>query len=71
MTDPVVTMPLSKALYILASTHTRDDDQIGFVVLAGAGQYGYFSGWSPSDYFRAWEAVRAACHMQVKPDEKP
>ena len=66
-----VTMPLSKALYILASTHTHDDGQTGFVVIAGVGPYSPFCQWPPSEYMRAWEAVRAACHMQVKPEGKP
>jgi hypothetical protein len=60
-------MPLSRALHILASVHTRDDDQVGFVVELGIAPY-----WdighpvSKDEYIRAWEAVRANLHMQTR-----
>ena len=64
---PKVTMPLSKALYILADVHTRDDDVTGFVILAGATPH--YSQWSTGDYMRAWEALRAHIHLQTEPQK--
>jgi len=54
-----VVMPLSRALHILATVHTRDDDVTGFVVEMGAAPRPYLSPVSQHDYIRAWEAVRA------------
>jgi hypothetical protein len=64
---PQVVMPLSKALYILATIHTRDDDQIGFVVEMRASPRWSVSPISEHDYVRAWEAVRAHVHLQIEP----
>lgn len=68
MSKPV--MPLSKAVYVLADIHTRDDNVTGFVVLGGAtpSMTGYK--WTDSDYLRAWESLRAHSHMQIEP-KKP
>lgn len=60
------TMPLSKALHILADVHTQDSNVTGFVILHGA-KIDQFSQWSQDDYFRAWEAVRVAAHFPVEP----
>lgn len=66
-TSAKVAMPLSKALHILAATHTRDDDEIGFIVLGGAGPHHPGATCSMHDYMRAWESVRAHLHMQTEP----
>jgi hypothetical protein len=65
--EPKVAMPLSKALYILATTHTRDDDVTGFVIDAYASPYSVVSRWPPGEYMRAWESVRAHIHLQTEP----
>lgn len=67
MTRPV--MPLYKALLILASTHTRDDHEMGFVVVYGASAYNNTTQFTQDDYIRAWESVRANLHMQIEPQE--
>lgn len=61
-------MTLEQALHILASIHTRDNDETGFVVIAGATIHNapLFS-WSQSDYIEAWRVVRDAVHMQTAP----
>ncbi len=61
-----VVMPLSKALHILASVHTRDDDQMGFSIEMSVPRWST-SSVSPRDYIRAWESVRAHIHFQIDP----
>jgi hypothetical protein len=63
--DPA--MSLDKALFILADTHTRDDDLAGFVVMAGARPEFRFS---QSDYIQAWGTVRRHLHMPVDPKQE-
>ena len=66
--DPkIVAMPLSKALHILATIHTRDDDQTGFVVEWGARPDPYLMHVSQHDYIEAWRSVRAHIHLQTEP----
>ena len=67
MTTKPVVMPLSKALHVLATVHTRDDDEAGFIVLAGASPLAYLTPYSQGDYMRAWESVRAHIHFQIEP----
>ena len=67
---PKIAMPLSKALHILATIHTRDDDVTGFVVEMGASPHWSMSPVSQHDYIRAWEAVRAHIHLQTEPQTK-
>lgn len=62
----IVAMPLSKALHILATVHTGDDDMVGFVVHVGA-QPGFASPVSQHEYIEAWRSVRAHLHMQTEP----
>ncbi len=62
-----VVMPLTKALTILATVHTRDDEQTGFHVIVGAHPDPHASPYSQGDYIRAWEAVRAHVHLQIEP----
>jgi hypothetical protein len=52
-------MPLSTALLILADIHTRDDDQVGYIVELGA-RPDYGCRWSMAEYIEAWGVVRAA-----------
>jgi hypothetical protein len=62
-------MTLEKALYILASTHTRDDDLMGFVV-EWAPSPSYAWQHSQSDYIEAWKTVRAHIHFQTEPEKE-
>ena len=62
-----VAMPLSKALRILATVHTGDDDQVGFVVHARASPHWSMSAVSQHDYIEAWRSVRAHIHLQTEP----
>jgi hypothetical protein len=61
---------LAEALHILANIHTRDDDQVGFVVLAGAQWRPLESQWTQAQYIEAWEVVRRYTFMQTKPTDK-
>lgn len=63
-------MPLGKALHILASVHTKDDEDCGFVIMHRASPNDYYSQYSPADYFRAWASVRAHIHMQHEPKSR-
>jgi hypothetical protein len=66
MTTP--TMPIAKALHVLAAFHTRDDDVTGFVVeMHPIHPDCNMTLFSRQDYLRAWEAVRAYVHMQTEP----
>jgi hypothetical protein len=58
---------LSKALYVLAMTHTRDDDVTGFVVMAGASPHYPVTEFGVQDYMDAWKAVREHVHLQTEP----
>jgi hypothetical protein len=60
-------MSLNEALHILASIHTRDNDDMGFTVEAYLG--GDFIGWqcSREQYIEAWKAVRKHLYMQTEP----
>lgn len=59
-------MSLDRALHILATVHTRDNDAAGFVVMMGASPEGV--GWIPQgDYIKAWEVVRQHLHLQTEP----
>lgn len=60
-------MPLSRALHVLAETHTRDDSIVGFVVEPYASIGSSASRHSQYDYIEAWRAVRAHLHMQIDP----
>lgn len=60
-------MTLERALFILATVHTRDDEAVGFAVLAGAQWRPYETPFSEHDYITAWEVVRAHVHMQTTP----
>lgn len=62
-----VAMPLSKALHILATIHTGDDDQVGFVVHVGASPRWSLSTVSQHEYIDAWRSVRAHIHLQTEP----
>jgi hypothetical protein len=57
MTAEPKIMPLQRALYVLASVHTRDDELTGFVVERIPSAESFFS---PSDYVEASAAVRKA-----------
>ena len=59
-------MSLGRALYILASAHTDDDEQVGFRVHATAA-----SEWfSVSDYIQAWKVVREHIGLPTEPSAK-
>ena len=62
-----VAMPLSKALHILATVHTRDDDEIGFSIMIGGCSHSPWSPVSPREYIEAWRSVRAHIHFQTEP----
>lgn len=59
-------MTLEKALRILASIHTRDDDLTGFVV-EWAPSPSIVWEYSQAEYFEAWKTVRAHIHFQIEP----
>lgn len=59
-------MTLFEALRVLATTHTRDDDQLGFVLVAGLPHWP-FSEFSHEDYTEAWRIVRHELHMPTEP----
>lgn len=57
---------LEKALHILATCHTRDDDLTGFVVeYVPSLEYGFE--FTRADYIQAWKAVREHIHLQTEP----
>jgi hypothetical protein len=60
---------LSEALHIIATIHTRDDPQMGFVINPYAG--GDFNLWvySREQYIAAWKIVREHLHMQTEPQQ--
>lgn len=55
-------MDTDRALAILADSHTRDDDLVGFVVEAGGAPAPWIS---MSDYLEAWKVVRRHIGRQV------
>lgn len=60
-------MTLFEALRILAETHTRDDDQVGLVIIAGASPFSVVSPHPPERYNEAWRIVREQLRMQTEP----
>lgn len=60
-------MQLAEALHILANIHTRDDPDVGFVILAGAQWRPLESQWSQEQYIESWKVVRRHTFMQTKP----
>ncbi|GCA49267.1 hypothetical protein KGO5_01710 [Sinorhizobium sp. KGO-5] len=60
-------MSLDRALHLLARVHTRDDDQIGFVVVAGATAEAWGNGVSQVEYIEAWRTVRKHLHLPTEP----
>jgi hypothetical protein len=60
-------MTLSRAIYILASVHTRDDDVTGYVILAGAHWNSYETPFSQLEYNEAWQVLREQSNMQTEP----
>lgn len=62
-------MTLDQALNILADFHTRDDDQVGFVVHMSAGHH--YAPWrSDADYVTAWRTVRAHLRRSIEPHQE-
>lgn len=62
-------MSLDRALFLLARVHTRDDDQIGFVIQAGAGpDWGNLV--SHGEYIEAWAVVRTHLHLPTGPGDQ-
>jgi hypothetical protein len=59
-------MTLEKALHILATIYTRDDDLTGFVVEHVPG-HPYTWPCSEDEYVEAWKTVRAHIHFQTEP----
>ena len=62
-------MTLDRALRLLATVHTKDDDQVGFVVVMGVSQVDWMHGYpySQQQYIEAWEVVRQHLHLKTKP----
>ncbi len=60
-------MTLFSALRIIAETHTRDDDAVGFVIEVGASPMSYASPHPPERYNEAWRVVREQLNMQTEP----
>ena len=60
-------MPLTQALHILATIHTRDDPQTGCVVEFSVPQNVIKWQYSLAEYIAAWAAVREHLHMPTKP----
>jgi hypothetical protein len=60
-------MTLSRAINILASVHTRDDDQMGYVILAGASWHPHETPFSMEEYNEAWRVLREQSNMQTEP----
>lgn len=63
-------MELERALYILATVHTRDDPDFGFTLIAGA-RPDIYSGFSQAEYMEAWKRLRMHLHMNVNPSPTP
>jgi hypothetical protein len=61
-------MPLTQALGILARVHTRDDPELGCIVLMGATPPPLYD--SHADYTEAWRSVRHAINLPSAPPEK-
>lgn len=58
-------MPLAKAISILARSHTKDDDYVGFHVFGiGIPQHHEIS---RSEYIEAWRSLRFNIGMQTEP----
>lgn len=60
-------MTLFDALRVLAETHTRDDDRIGFTIVVGASPASPMSQYPVEIYDQAWDVVREQLHMQTFP----
>lgn len=62
-------MPLVKALHILVSVHTKEDDRTGFCVIAGAApdQFNCGPAESLGDYIEARKVVRQAPGVRTDP----
>ena len=60
-------MTLSRAINILASVHTRDDDVTGYVILAGAYWRPHETPFSQAEYNEAWKVLREQSNMQTEP----
>lgn len=54
-------MTLCHALFILATVHTRDDDEVGFTVETLPSLHFF----TQADYIEAWKEVRRAIGQQV------
>jgi hypothetical protein len=65
--SPGMKMTLSRAIYILASVHTRDDDVTGFVIMAGVGWRDYETPFSQQEYNEAWKVLREQSNLQTEP----
>ncbi len=63
MTD-IEKMTLDRALYILASCHTRDNDTTGFVISVTNDPSRMVG---PHEYVEAWKTVREHLHLQTEP----
>jgi hypothetical protein len=59
---------LDRALFILARTHTRDDDQLGFNIVTGVYPSDPVNEFGASEYLEAWATVRKHLHMPFEPD---
>lgn len=60
-------MTLEKALYILATIHTREDDLTGFVVMSGVSPRSFIHPFDEGEYLEAWRVVRDAVHLPTAP----
>ena len=65
MSKRVVT--INEALRVLADMHTRDDDQVGFVVEYSPNPH--LSFWTQDEYIKAWQMVRERLHMKTEPSK--
>lgn len=61
-------MTLQSALLTLCDVHTRDDEQIGFVIMAGATPPPYLR---EGQYVEAWEVIREAALRPVEASPLP
>jgi len=62
-------MTLYNALRILAETHTRDHDRMGFVIEVGAPSP-YTMKFSMNEYMEAWRVLRVQLGMQAETDAR-
>lgn len=61
-----IPMGLTQALYILAQAHTREDEQVGYVVEMHPGFD--MRPFSQGEYIEAWKVVRAALMLPTEPE---